>query len=445
MKIPRILIVEDEHALALALAATVRHAGAVGDTAATAARARQLLEAAPEPCVAMVLDIGLPDQNGLEFLASLPPAARPPTLVVTAHGEIQNTIAARKLGVVEFLTKPLDFDELSRALDRLLRARRSRPEPAEATPDSAAFIGAAAEMRPVFQQIAHCCASDDPVLVRGDTGTGKSHVARLIQSHGLRAAGPAETMVAAPSTTAEELAAALGRAAEGGLVIEEVGLLGAEIQAELVRRIETARGREFPRLVATTRDDLRARVAEGAFRSDLFYRLQVLEVRLPPLRERMEDLPALVSFFVGQLEPERKLALTETALARLGGHGWPGNLRELRNALAFALTVGSGASEIDEAHLPDYLGVGPAASGEDDMPGALVEALDAWLETRFEAGEPAYRDLSVALEATLIRRLLRRYDGKLARTAAALGANRTTLRRKLRDTRVTSRWAGNGQ
>jgi len=430
MKPPRVLIIEDEHALALALAAAVRQGGASSELAPTATQGRNLLESGRR-FDAMVLDIGLPDENGLDFLASVDAGLRPPTVVVTAHGEIQNTIAARKLGVVDFLTKPLDFDEFQSSLRRLFEPRRPEPEPVEPAGEGAPFIGAAAAMRPVFQQIAHSCASDDPVLVRGETGTGKSHAAHLIQGHGVRQ-GPARVLPAGPATTTGELTGALQNASGGGLILEEVGLLAPDAQAELVRQIEAAAGEGLPRLIATTSEDLRARVSDGLFRSDLFYRLQVLEVRLPPLRERMDDLPALVSYFIGQLAPERSIGITDAALACLGNHDWPGNLRELRNAVSRALTVNAGAAAVDVPDLPPYLAGDRTSAGAGPSSRRLVEALDAWLDERLDPAEfPAYRDLAGALEAELIRRLLPRYDGKLARVAGALHANRTTLRKRL--------------
>ena len=422
MNLPRVLIVEDEHALALALAAAVRQASVDSDLAPTAAQARRHLDSATN-YEAMILDIGLPDQNGLEFLESLPPENRPPTIVITAHGEIQNTIAARKLGVIDFLPKPLDFDEFQSVLRR---------DPAAPAPETVAFLGAAPNMRPVFQQIAHSCASDDPVLVRGATGTGKSHAARLIQSNSMRS-GPAETLVIGPSSTTEELNAALQQANNGVLILEEVASLNNEGQAELVRQIEAGTEGVFPRLIATTHENLRELVGAEAFRSDLFYRLQVLEVRLPSLSDRMEDLPALVSYFIGQLLPDRNLGITEASLGRLMSHDWPGNLRELRNSIAFALTVNSGAAAIEGSDLPDYLRNETSAVDE-QAPALLVQALDSWLDSRLqEEEETVYRDLAETLEATLIRRLLDRYDGKLARMASALHANRTTLRRRLQN------------
>ena len=432
---PHFLIVEDEHALATALAATVKHAGATSDIAATAARARKQLESPPKPYTAMILDIGLPDQNGLDFLASLGDSFEVPTIVITAHGEIQNTIAARKLGVIEFFPKPLDFDAFNRALEHLIQPAQTKPaDPADTASDAAAFIGAAAAMRPVFQQIAHCCASDDPVLVRGETGSGKSHTARVIEKNGLRAQGRTATLVAGPSTTLDELSRAVKQAERGVLILEEVGLLKLDVQAELVRQIESEPTAAFPRLIATSSDDLRERVAAEKFRSDLFYRLQILEVRLPPLRHRMDDLPALIAFFLGQLKPGRQVSVSQATQQRLAAHDWPGNLRELRNALAFAITVSAEASSIEPAHLPAYLESSASTSGSHLLPDPLMHEIDAWLDTMLESRTPpSYRELSCLLESSLIQQLLERYDGKLARLAAAHGANRSTLRRKLQE------------
>ena len=235
MDLPRILIVEDKHALSLALAAAVKQAGFEGDAAPTAALARKAL-CSKRRYEAMILDVGLPDQNGLKFLESLPTAQRPPTIVITAHGEIENTIAARKLGVIDFLPKPLDFAEFQNVLRR---ATKSVPDPRNSGAESfeaVAFVGAAPSMRPVFQQIAHCCASDDPVLVKGDTGTGKSHAARLIQGNSMRQ-GPSETLVIGPTTSSGLLNTTLKRAEEGVLILDEIAFMNPDTQAELVRQI----------------------------------------------------------------------------------------------------------------------------------------------------------------------------------------------------------------
>jgi len=434
MKSPRLLIVEDEHALARALAATVEQAGATSDIAPTAAQAGKLLRSGEQPYAAMILDIGLPDQNGLEFLDSLGEAFDLPTIIITAHGEIQNTITARKLGVLEFFQKPLDFDGFNQCLQRVITSDNHRSEPSEPEPaDTAAYIGAARSMRPVFQQIAHCCASDEPVLIRGEIGSGKSHTARVIQTFGLRSRENTGTLVAGPGTTITELNESLAQAADGALIIEDVGQLGDSVQAELVRQIESQSSKDFPRLIATTIEDLHQAVTNNRFRSELFYRLQILEVRLPPLRHRKEDLPALVAFFLGQLKPGRKVSVSEPAMDQLFAYDWPGNLRELHNTMAYALTVSSEATVIEASHLPNHLKALLNAQTDDLLPGPLRSEMKAWLDQYFEASEqPRFSELEACLESTLIEQLLERYDGKLAPMAAALKANRSTLRRKLR-------------
>lgn len=427
--VAKILIVEDERALALALAAVVRRCGAVSELAPTAAQARRrLMESGPFD--AMILDIGLPDQNGLDLLAGLPESGRIPTLVVTAHGGIENAIVARRLGVREFFPKPLDFAAFSAALASLIGESGGVAEPGGNPSDEGpAFIGAAAAMRPVFQQIAHACAGDEPVMIRGGTGTGKTRVAHLIASQAGRQEGPRVRVEASG-----DLAAALERARGGVLVIEDVLALDAAAQALIVSRLDAA-APGLPRILVTATADPREAVERGQFRSDLYYRLQVLEVRLPPLRERLEDLPVLTDFFAGQVAPGRRLEASAAALKRLAAHDWPGNLRELRNVVSYAVASGAGARRIEPGHLPAYLGVGRVAgmSGPGALPEELCRELGRWAGDRLQSDPPpSYDELSAALEAELIRELLRRFDGKLARMAAGMKANRATLRRKLR-------------
>jgi DNA-binding NtrC family response regulator len=434
--LPKVLIVEDERALALAFAAAVRQSGAASELAPTAAQARKKLREAG-PFDAIILDIGLPDENGLAFLESLPETSRLPVIVVTAHGEIGNTITARKLGVREFFTKPLDFESFTMALAALLRETpRPANEPGLATGTGAgentdsAFIGAAPAMRAVFRQIAHACASEEPVLVRGATGTGKTRVAHLLRQHSARGTGPFEVLVAGTGSIGN----AVTRAAGGFLLVENLAAIPAADQAELLVRMESP-GPDFPRLVATCGPDLQEAVVRGDFRPDLYYRLQVMEVRLPDLADRREDIPVLADFFAGQLAPGRIVELTAASLKVLAAHEWPGNLRELRNVISYALTAAAGAPRIDPGHLPPYLSSAPATGdgSEDSLPAELTHALRRWMATRLRAeSPPSYDDLSGTLEAALLHELLPHFDGKLARLATALQANRATLRRKLR-------------
>lgn len=434
--LPKVLIVEDERALALAFAAAVRQSGAASELAPTAAQASKKLREAG-PFDAIILDIGLPDENGLAFLESLPATMRLPVIVVTAHGEIGNTITARKLGVREFFTKPLDFEGFTTALAALLR---ESPRPAQGTETStgpaagentdSAFIGAAPAMRAVFRQIAHACASNEPVLVRGATGTGKTRVAHLLSQHSAKESGPLEMFVAGSGP----IESAITRAAGGFLLIENLAALPASDQASLLVRMESG-DRDLPRIVATCGPDLHEAVVRGDFRPDLYYRLQVMEVRLPDLADRREDIPVLADFFAGQLAPGRIVELTSASLKILAAHEWPGNLRELRNVISYAITAAAGAPRIDPGHLPAYLS-SPALIDEgcvDSLPEELSHALRRWVATRLRTEPlPSYDDLSGTLETALLHELLPHFDGKLARLATSLQANRATLRRRLR-------------
>jgi len=425
MKATRILIVEDNRALSLALAAAVSQSGATTEIVATATQAREKLENARFPFAAMILDIGLPDQNGLQFLESLPASCRPPTLVITAHGELDNTIQARKLGVQEFFTKPLDFEHFKTSISRLIHQVAESSKEAE---NSTAYIGAAPSMRSVFQQIAHACASHDPVLITGQTGTGKSLTAELIHHNGPQAGGRRVFFRPPSQNQTEELNQALEKAQKGVLILDDLGDLEMDAQTELIRQWEQE-PESFPRILAISGRNPREAVEKGECRSDLFYRLQVLEVRLPSLVERIEDLPALFSFFLAQLQPGRGFTIEDEVMNYLQSHNWTGNLRELRNVASFVITSCSSGSIISPQHLPEYL-LSDVPNSDMESRDDLDHALDQWLD---QSGSlDSYKDLSEELERKLIQQLLRRFDGKLARMANRMNANRTTLRKKIR-------------
>lgn len=426
MKSPRILIVEDNRALSLALAAAVSQRGATSEVVATAMQARDQLYRTTIPFTAMILDIGLPDMNGLEFLKSLPMESRPPTIVITAHGEIDNTIQARKLGVHEFLRKPLEFGLLKESLNQLL----AQPtEDTNALEKPSAYIGAAPAMQPIFQQIAHACATEIPVLISGETGTGKSVTADLICRNGQIHTGECVLYRPSPEDQQEEIKSVLEKARGGVLVVDSLKNLNKSSQTELLHQWENESS-NFPRIIAISDSDLRTETKSGRFRNDLFYRLQVLEIRLPALQERMEDLPALFSYFLAQFQPGRSIYVAKDTLNYLEQHPWTGNLLELRNVASFAITACGSGNQILPVHLPEYLrdgGRGESTRAQD----SLDKALDQWIEDSGDLN--SYQNLANSLEQKLIHLLLQRFDGKLARMANTMNANRTTLRKKLRN------------
>jgi DNA-binding NtrC family response regulator len=409
-----ILIIEDEYALAAALSTVVRRLGATPVVAASGLASQNFF--------IVLLDVGLPDISGLKVLEKIQKLPKPPpVIIITAHGTLDTALEARRLGASEYFLKPLDLAAIQRTIREIFAPVKAAPRL------ETLMIGTSEPMQRAFASIAQASDCDTPVLLQGPPGSGKSLAAEVIHRHSIRADKPL-TVFRADEWQEDKVEAALDDAIaqtdEGVLFLDEISAWPKSLQAALMRHLanEKIRGRLF----SASSQDLAEKVACGAFREDLFYALAVLRVILPPLSERIGDIPALAASRTGEL------ALSAEAMALLKAHAWPGNVRELQTAIAHASAV-CGGNTILPHHLPSHLTVGEPSNHLED---SMKRSMAAWLDQKTTGDDnymPAYDDLLETVEATMLETLLRRFDNKPTRLAAALKMNRATLRRKLKE------------
>lgn len=420
---------------------------------------------------AVLTDVWLPGMDGLELTRRLrAEKARLPVVVMTAHGTTETAIEAMKLGAFDYLLKPFSEGELLAMLAAAVAAGRRMNEavaldPAE--PKGQAMIGRSRAMQGVYKDIGRLAARPVSVLVRGETGTGKELVARAIYQHSDRAGQPFVPVdcAAIPETLLEselfghEKGAFTGaesrrigrleQANGGTLFLDEIGDLTMGTQVKLLRflqerTIQRVGGREVfqadVRIIAATHRDLAARMARGEFREDLYYRLAVALIQLPPLRERLEDLPELVAFFCRRHGPDLgdpHPSFQAGALERMRQHHWPGNVRELENVVRKAILLAQGypvtAEHVEAALVPAAAQAASAERSLRELAGALLDAADAG-----QLADPRDRIVEEA-EAEIIRQAIQRSEGNQARAARLLGVTRLTLREKLRQMGLKAR------
>jgi DNA-binding NtrC family response regulator len=445
-----VLIIEDEAALATALSRVCQRLGWHAELRASGNAGLRALASGNFDLA--ILDIGLPDLSGLEVLEKARARApQLPVVIITAHGKLENAVAARKLGAAAYLVKPLDLREIERTLTQIL-ATAAAPASADAPASSdAQLLGDSPAMQRVFLEIAHACTTDAPVLLSGPTGSGKTLAARSIHIHSARKNAPfvalhcgaLQEQLLESELFGHERGAFTGavsarpghieRARGGTLFLDEIGDISPTVQAKLLRFVEERAftrvgGREDIRvelrLITATNKNLRDEVRAARFREDLFYRLHVLEIGMPPLRERTADLAVLAANFLRTAA--RPLTLAPASLALLERHDWPGNLRELRNVLEYAAAVCTGPV-ILPAHLPRDIHERAASAPSHDA--RLATVLAEWLDARL-LEKATYRDMHDAIESLVLRHLLKRFDGKPTLLARATKMNRVTLRKK---------------
>ena len=462
-----ILVIDDEESICFAFRRYFQQRSFRVEVAATAreglARFRQC-----RPDV-VFLDVRLPDANGLDVLEEIRHTdPRACVIVITAYGTLETVTRAIRGKAFDYLVKPLDLDRAADLVAEALASRATAPATASAaapggpaegdTEEAPLLVGSSAAIQEVYKQIGRVAQADAAVLIHGRTGTGKELVARAIHRHSPRRDGAfvAVNCGALPENLVEsELfgyvrgafsgaeADKPGRfeAADGGtLFLDEVAELPLAAQVKLLRfldsqtveRLGSIRSIELDvRILAATNRDVRRAIQAGTFREDLFYRLAVVQIELPGLADRREDIPALADHFLAQRTARGAPAahLSEAAADVLGRHDWPGNVRELRNAIEHAAIV-CGGDVILPQHLPEAIrAVGrPHPAGAEGLQAALRVYLDLLPPTPGDR----YRAALEPLEEALLRRALAETHGNQSAAADLLGLHRNTLRKKLR-------------
>ncbi|MGR3540937.1 MAG: response regulator [Hasllibacter sp.] len=399
----------------------------------------------------VITDVMMPDGNGLEMIPAIGDK-RPglPVIVISAQNTIMTAIQAAEAEAYDYLPKPFDLPDLMKRSARALD-RKGGAAPAGAPADGPRgaeeelpLVGQSAAMQEIYRLLARVVNAELPVLITGESGTGKSLVARAIHDLSDRRTQPYVAAGAADLEGADGPAALLSRARGGTLVFEEVGDLPREAQARVVRMLD-ALPDPSPRVMATTQADLTALIAEGRFRQDLFYRLGAVAIDLPPLRDRVEDIPLLAEHFLARAEregaPARHLSPEARELVR--GFTWPGNVRQLENAVR-RLSVTGAEPAIAVAEVTAVLGAQPrpepaATSAEE---GRLSASIHRHLRRYFDlhAGElpPAglYNRVLHEMERPLIEVCLDATGGNQAKAADLMGINRNTLRKKIVELKI---------
>src|SRR3954462_2716482 len=448
-----LLLVDDENALREAIAERLGDHGFIVEQADNGEQALQRI--ADFAFDILITDLRLPGIDGRQGIdAALEPYPEIIAIVITGYGTVKDAVEAIKQGAADFITKPFQFDALLHVLNSAVEQRRLRSENAylrsqlEERYRIDGLVGRSRIMRELFQLLETVATTSSTVLITGETGTGKELAARAIHHNSPRRNNRFAPIncTARPETRVEAelfghvrgaFTGAVGtrqgrleQAHKGTLFLDEVATMSPALQAKLLRVLQE---REFERVgdshtikidvrvIAATHSDLARMVADGTFREDLFYRLNVIPVQLPPLRERREDIPLLVQHFLQKLSAESgrsTVTISQDALRRLMAYPWPGNIRQLENAIERAMAFSQGRSQIDVQDL--------TADIQQQTPPA--DSPDAWFP---DEGLDLARHID-GIELALIRRSLERTHGNKRQAAKLLNLKRTTLIEKLK-------------
>lgn len=440
-----VLVADDDRTIRTVLSQALTRAGCkVHATSSIATLMRWVDEGRGD---LVISDVVMPDGSGLDALRRIG-EARPelPVIIISARNTIVTAIQAAEGNAYDYLPKPFDLPELMKRAARALSERRQpggaggapAPEPvAEDLP----LVGRTAEMQGLYKLVARVMNADLPVLVRGETGTGRSLIASAIHDFSDRRTQPFVVVSAADADTPDGIERLVARARGGTLVLDEVGDFPPEAQLRLARALDVLPD-PAPRVVAIAGTGLEARLADGGFRSDLYYRLSGVSIDVPPLLARLEDIGPLAEHFLARIRRETGTAprLAEDAVAALLRYGWPGNVRQLENVIR-SLAVTAAGEVITAAEVEAVLRQQPAGGdGPRVGDGArLSDSVRRHLRRYFDlhGGElpppGVYQRILQEVEVPLIEICLDATGGNQARAAELLGINRNTLRKKIAD------------
>jgi two-component system, NtrC family, nitrogen regulation response regulator GlnG len=471
-----ILVADDEQSVRWVLARALEDAGHRVIQAETGAEALGCLTR--DKVDLAFVDLRMPDLDGLAVLSRAREAgAETPIVIITAHTTMANAIEAMKQGAYDYVTKPFDIDEvlaltqraiemgrLSSNLHRLEREIRGRFE------FGVAIVGRSAAMQEIYKTIGRVAQTDATVLIQGESGTGKELIARVLHYHSNRWAGPfvALNCAAIPrdlleselfghergafTGASEQRAGKFELAHRGTLFLDEVADMPLELQAKLLRVLQEREvtrigGRETVavdcRIVAATNRALDQAVRQHAMREDLFYRLNVVPISVPPLRDRRGDIPELIDFFLDRINREMGRSITgisSEARDLLVRHDWPGNVRELENTLVRAAVLAAGPTLMPADLMLASREIVPVAYDDVPLEDVVRLKLKEYLRNAGDA-DPSnlYAVIMERIERPLIELVLERAQGNQLRAAALLGINRNTLRKKMTALKITPR------
>ncbi len=461
----RVLIVDDDEGILWVIQRMLKDKDIESTEARDGKTALEMLKA--DDFSAAIMDIRMPEKDGLDVLKEIRgEGSKIPIIIMTAQGTMKNAIEAMKRGAFDYITKPFDIGELELIVDRAIEYKKLTEEVSllkdrlkESMAKEITFIGKGKAAQEVFKLIGRIAPKDVTVLIQGESGTGKELLAKLIHINSARAEGPfvAVNSAAIPKELMEselfgyEKGAFTGAAEtrlgkfelanKGTIFLDEIGDMSLDLQSKLLRAVQE---REFyrvggkhsikvdVRIIAATHQDLEKGVEEKRFREDLLYRLNVVAIKLPPLRNRKEDIPLLAEYFLQRFQDEMGIeprTLSPKAVDVLKAYSWPGNVRELENILRRAVLMSPNpVLSCADLALPQK------RQHKESLEDIVSGRLEGFIETIDERGRhELYATIIPFMERPLIKLVLKKTGGNQVRSAEILGINRNTLRKKIKE------------